>query len=204
MQNITALIRHFLTFGGGYFVANGYLDEASSHEIIGGLTALFGVIWSIGHKNPETVQKVMKKTPFSLLILPLFLAFSTLPQGCVTNPDGTRSLDPSAKILLSSVARAATLIGLSAAAVELPIIAPYVPSMSREINELFATKSDPEDLGQGVQDILKRYAIALGSDELDKIVGEFIEKELLPETPAADPTGGEQFRFNSTIAGALE
>jgi hypothetical protein len=46
METILGIIRHVLTFGGGYLVAKGYLDEASATEIVGALTTLIGVVWS--------------------------------------------------------------------------------------------------------------------------------------------------------------
>ena len=46
METILGIIRHVLTFGGGYLVAKGYLDEASATEVVGALTTIAGVIWS--------------------------------------------------------------------------------------------------------------------------------------------------------------
>lgn len=38
--------RHALTAVGGFLVASGYVDESTMQEIIGGVMALTGVIWS--------------------------------------------------------------------------------------------------------------------------------------------------------------
>lgn len=46
METVLGLIRHLLTFGGGFLVAKGYLDEASVSELVGALTTVIGVVWS--------------------------------------------------------------------------------------------------------------------------------------------------------------
>ena len=40
------LVRHALTFGGGYFLAKGLLDEATLNTIVTGLVTLVGAVWS--------------------------------------------------------------------------------------------------------------------------------------------------------------
>lgn len=40
------LIRHLLTFAGGYLVAKGLLDEATMNEIAGAAMTIIGGIWS--------------------------------------------------------------------------------------------------------------------------------------------------------------
>lgn len=46
METILGLVRHALTFGGGYLVAKGYLDDASVNELVGAITAIVGIVWS--------------------------------------------------------------------------------------------------------------------------------------------------------------
>jgi hypothetical protein len=43
---ISGVIRHILTFGGGYAVARGWADEATMQTVIAGLVAGIGVFWS--------------------------------------------------------------------------------------------------------------------------------------------------------------
>jgi hypothetical protein len=51
--SILGLIRHLLTFGGGYAVANGIADEATIEQLVGGIVTVLGIIWSIKQKaNP--------------------------------------------------------------------------------------------------------------------------------------------------------
>jgi hypothetical protein len=44
---ILGLIRHLLTFAGGYFVASGKLDEGTVNEATAAGVTLIGVIWSL-------------------------------------------------------------------------------------------------------------------------------------------------------------
>ena len=48
---IQGLIRHVLTIIGGYFVAKGQLDPTAATTIVGGLSSLIGVVWSIKSKS---------------------------------------------------------------------------------------------------------------------------------------------------------
>ena len=57
----------------------------------------------------------------NILILILTL-FAVIPQGCVTGPDGITRMDPTAKALLSSAAKTASLVGLTFAIGEIPIL----------------------------------------------------------------------------------
>lgn len=52
---ILGLVRHGLTFAGGYIVAKGWADSAAVNDIIGALFTLVGGVWSIVHKvnNPS-------------------------------------------------------------------------------------------------------------------------------------------------------
>ena len=48
---IGALLRHLLTFGGGFLVTDGVLTEPDLQTGIGAVIALGGVIWSIVQKR---------------------------------------------------------------------------------------------------------------------------------------------------------
>lgn len=45
-QRMLGLVRHLLTFGGGYLVAKGWLDEGQMAEVIGGVITIVGAVWS--------------------------------------------------------------------------------------------------------------------------------------------------------------
>ena len=47
---IFGLTRHLLTLIGGYYVSKGQIDQSSVDTVIGGLTGIAGVAWSIKHK----------------------------------------------------------------------------------------------------------------------------------------------------------
>jgi len=44
------LARHILTLVGGYSVSKGQIDQSSVDTVIGALTGLAGVAWSVKHK----------------------------------------------------------------------------------------------------------------------------------------------------------
>lgn len=50
-EQLLGILRHTITFVGGFFVAKGLIDETLLSEIIGGAVALAGAIWSIVDKN---------------------------------------------------------------------------------------------------------------------------------------------------------
>jgi hypothetical protein len=50
-EQILGIARHILTFAGGFFVVKGYLDEGMLNELIGGVLALAGTVWSVVAKT---------------------------------------------------------------------------------------------------------------------------------------------------------
>lgn len=50
-DKVFGIIRHVLTFVGGILVIKGYTDDVMVEEVIGGITALVGSIWSIVSKK---------------------------------------------------------------------------------------------------------------------------------------------------------
>lgn len=52
-ETIAGVIRHILTFGGGYVVAKGWADDATVQTAVAGVVAIGGVIWSaLAKKQP--------------------------------------------------------------------------------------------------------------------------------------------------------
>lgn len=43
---ILGLVRHLLTFGAGFLIAKGQLDDANAQNIIGAVIAVIGGVWS--------------------------------------------------------------------------------------------------------------------------------------------------------------
>lgn len=50
-EKVFGVIRHVLTFVGGGLVLLGYSDDAMVQELIGGVMALVGTVWSILDKK---------------------------------------------------------------------------------------------------------------------------------------------------------
>ena len=53
-DQILGLIRHLLTFVGGFLITKGVIDQGTSVEAIGAITTLIGTIWSVLSKKPVT------------------------------------------------------------------------------------------------------------------------------------------------------
>lgn len=47
---IFGLVRHVLTLVGGYYVSKGQIDQSSVDTVIGALTGIAGVAWSVKNK----------------------------------------------------------------------------------------------------------------------------------------------------------
>jgi hypothetical protein len=51
LDKTLGLVRHILSFAGGYFVTSGTLTESTLDTGIGAIVTLIGVVWSIFSKN---------------------------------------------------------------------------------------------------------------------------------------------------------
>lgn len=51
LQPILGIARHLLTFGAGYLVAQGIIDESTAEALVGAVLTLIGVGWSIYDKK---------------------------------------------------------------------------------------------------------------------------------------------------------
>lgn len=50
-DKILGIVRHVLTFAGGYLVAKGIVSESALPEAISGLLTIVGIVWSVFDKN---------------------------------------------------------------------------------------------------------------------------------------------------------
>jgi hypothetical protein len=50
-EQIQGIVRHVLTFVGGILVIQGVVEESLLNELIGGVVALSGTLWSIFAKK---------------------------------------------------------------------------------------------------------------------------------------------------------
>jgi hypothetical protein len=46
-EMVAGLLRHLLTFGGGYVVAKGWFDEATMNSVVAALITIVGAGWSV-------------------------------------------------------------------------------------------------------------------------------------------------------------
>jgi hypothetical protein len=53
-EQILGLVRHVLTFVGGFLITKGIIDEAISTEAIGAIITLIGSVWSVASKVQKT------------------------------------------------------------------------------------------------------------------------------------------------------
>lgn len=53
-DQILGLVRHVLTFIGGFLITKGVIDEATSVEAIGAIVTLIGSVWSVASKVQKT------------------------------------------------------------------------------------------------------------------------------------------------------
>lgn len=56
---VLALIRHIITFAGGFLIAKGLAAEELISELAGGVTATVGVVWEIiqNSKNQKKIEE---------------------------------------------------------------------------------------------------------------------------------------------------
>lgn len=52
-EQVLGIVRHVLTFGGGWLVTKGAIDEGLLVEIVGAVTTLAGAVWSVWAKKPQ-------------------------------------------------------------------------------------------------------------------------------------------------------
>lgn len=50
-EKVLGIVRHVLTLAAGYLMAKGIVDEGAANEIVAGIMAIIGVIWSVKAKN---------------------------------------------------------------------------------------------------------------------------------------------------------
>lgn len=50
-EQIQGIVRHALTFVGGILVIQGVIEESLLNELIGGVVAISGILWSIFSKK---------------------------------------------------------------------------------------------------------------------------------------------------------
>ena len=55
-EKIEGLLRHILTFLGGYLVTSGVIDESILMEVVGAITTIVGFAWSFISKKKKATE----------------------------------------------------------------------------------------------------------------------------------------------------
>jgi hypothetical protein len=53
LEKTLGIVRHALTFAGGFLVTSGYLTESTLNTGIGAIATLIGLVWSVVDKNKK-------------------------------------------------------------------------------------------------------------------------------------------------------
>lgn len=97
-EQISSILRHILTFGGGFAVAKGWVSEQTMIALVGALITIGGAVWGIFNKTESSMVASAAAIPGTVVVTTPALAAS------VTNPDAVSSENPAA--VSSAVARA--------------------------------------------------------------------------------------------------
>lgn len=54
-EQISSILRHILTFGGGFVVAKGWVSETVMLQIVGGVITIGGAVWAMFNKTPTSI-----------------------------------------------------------------------------------------------------------------------------------------------------
>ena len=54
-EQISSILRHVLTFGGGFIVAKGWVSAETMTAIIGAIITIGGAIWAVFNKTPASI-----------------------------------------------------------------------------------------------------------------------------------------------------
>jgi len=54
-EQISSILRHVLTFGGGFIVAKGWVSAETMTGIVGAIITIGGAIWAVVNKTPSNI-----------------------------------------------------------------------------------------------------------------------------------------------------
>ena len=54
-EQISSILRHILTFGGGFVVAKGWVSETVMMQIIGAIISIGGVVWGAFNRTSNSI-----------------------------------------------------------------------------------------------------------------------------------------------------
>ncbi len=56
VEAVLGVVRHLLTFGGGFLVAKGWVDAPGLEVLVGGLVTVLGGAWSVYQKSQAAAE----------------------------------------------------------------------------------------------------------------------------------------------------
>jgi hypothetical protein len=60
-EQISSVLRHILTFGGGFIIAKGWISAEAMPGIIGAIITVGGVIWGMFNKTDSSIAASAQK-----------------------------------------------------------------------------------------------------------------------------------------------
>ena len=54
-EQISSILRHVLTFGGGFIVAKGWVSAETMTAVVGAIITIGGAIWAVVNKTPTNI-----------------------------------------------------------------------------------------------------------------------------------------------------
>jgi hypothetical protein len=181
------------------------ITEGETESILTSLLQIIGMLFAIYGRVTASKKLIGSKSiPVIAFMSICMIVLIQVPSGCVKGPDGKTKLNPDASLFLNRAAQTATLIGVSYAISGNAILAPFSSQIIEGVNSIFKANETPEDIGKGLKGLFQEVAISIGDQELNKILMDYVSKELVPEAPGAFVGGVGQFQFNSGILVGLD
>jgi len=54
-EQISSILRHILTFGGGFIVAKGWVDTETMTGLVGAVITIGGAVWAVFNKTSSSI-----------------------------------------------------------------------------------------------------------------------------------------------------
>lgn len=54
-EQISSILRHILTFGGGFIVAKGWVSAETMTGLVGAVITIGGAVWALVNKTPNNI-----------------------------------------------------------------------------------------------------------------------------------------------------
>lgn len=86
-EQISSILRHILTFGGGFAVAKGWISEQTMIALVGAILTVGGAIWAMVNKTQSSIVASAAAIPGTVVVTTPALAAS------VTSSDAMSSAD---------------------------------------------------------------------------------------------------------------